>query len=349
LTKPEPYTPIEWRDGRVRYLDQTHLPNEEIVRETADWENVVSAIKRLAIRGAPLIGIAAAYAVVLAAMTFRQRREKLERAIQVIGNARPTAVNLSSAASRMLSVLPTGGAALPVDVPDLLLVEARRIHEEERHACEAISLHGVSLFSRPIDVLTICNTGPLATGGIGTAFGILHTAWSNGLIRRVYACETRPLLQGARLTIWECMKHGIPATLINDSAAGHLMQTGKVGAVVTGADRIAMNGDVANKIGTYMLAVLCEAHRIPFYTAAPSSSVDVTVRTGENIVIEERSADEITMFQGKPIAPSGTHALAPAFDFTPARFITAIVTERGIHRKPFQFDSREQIAGPGTS
>jgi len=333
----EIFLPIEQLpDGKVRFLDQTRLPQEEIWIETADYEDIAEAIRRLQLRGAPLIGVAAAYGIALAARAAdggRDFRERIQQAADVLLATRPTAVNLSWAVRRMLRVL--DGATGPGDARQRLAAEALRIHEEDIEANRRIGRYGADLLAGGASVLTHCNAGSLATGGYGTALGVVRAAWEQGKLSHVYATETRPLLQGARLTAWELRREGIPFTLIADTAAGSIMRRGLVGAVVVGADRIAANGDTANKIGTYQLAVLARESGLPFYVAAPTSTIDLSAPSGDAIPIEERSPDEVIRLRGVDIAPAGTQAANPAFDVTPHRFIHAIITENGVAKPPF--------------
>ena len=330
--------PIDWLDGKVRLLDQTRLPHEEVYLTLTDHHEVAAAISELRVRGAPLIGIAAAYGLALAGQTTAAAdREgfltEVRAAAELLAATRPTAVNLSWALRRLLSAAaqaPDAAAAR-----EALLAEALRIHQEDAAAQEQLSRHGAPLLSIGGAALTICNTGTLATGGCGTALGIIRAAWEEGRLSRVYVCETRPLLQGARLTAWELQRLNIPHTLIVDSAAGLLLRRGDVSCVIVGADRIAANGDVANKVGTYVLAVLARQHDVPFYVAAPTSSIDLATASGDEIPIEERSAEEVTSFAGVAAAPEGTAVLNPAFDVTPHQYITAIVSERGVAREPY--------------
>lgn len=332
--------PIEWLEpGRVRLLDQTRLPTEELYVETADYRDIAAAIRELRVRGAPLIGIAAAYGLALAAGsidthdggTFRQR---LGEAAVELANTRPTAVNLRWALERMLAA--AGRAASPQEGRAALAAEARRIHEEDIAANRRLGAQGAAVLPRGAAVLTHCNTGSLATGGYGTALGVVQAAWEQEKLLHVYVTETRPLLQGARLTAWELRGLGIPFTLIVDGAAGSLLRAGRVQAVVVGADRIAANGDVANKIGTYSLAVLGREAGVPFYVAAPTSTIDLATASGDEIPIEERDAAEVTSFAGIRAAPEGTAAANPAFDVTPHDYVTAIITEAGIARPPYR-------------
>jgi len=332
------YQPIEWLGNKVRFLDQTRLPEEEVYIETNDYLDITAAIKDLKVRGAPLIGVAGAYGMALASLHIyiKGRAELLRRlkdVADIIGNARPTARNLMWAVERMLRVVVNGKSI--VNMQQLLVAEAVKIHNEQAEATYSIARSGAELIDDGMNVLTHCNTGPLAATGLGTALGGIIYAHNQGKKVRVYVDETRPLLQGARLTTWELKKVGIPVTLITDSMAGYLMQQDKVDAVIVGADRIASNGDTANKIGTYTLAVLAKENNVPFYVAAPLSTFDFTIPHGRQITIELRSPNEVTRFAGVAIAPEGIGAISPAFDMTPAKYITAFVTEKGIIRQPF--------------
>jgi methylthioribose-1-phosphate isomerase len=339
--------PLEWIDGKLKFLDQTKLPLEEFFCETDDVVFVAEAIKRLAIRGAPLIGIAAAYGVALASLSLnysmmKEARSYLLSVIDLLASTRPTAINLFWALERQRRVLDAWQADSITDLQNNLLDEAKRIHQEDAEMCEQISSFGIELLPNDCSILTHCNAGALATGGRGTAVGIISKAWELGRLKHVYIDETRPLLQGARLTAWEMKQAKIPATLIVDNVAAVLMQQRKIDAVIVGADRIAMNGDVANKVGTYSLAVLAKHHRIPFYIAAPVSTIDVLMSTGKDIPIEERDAREVTESFGKRTAPETVNVYSPAFDVTPNEFVTAIVTDQGVHRSPFS-DSLKRL------
>ena len=330
--------PIAWVDGSVTLIDQTLLPDREAWLDLHDYREVVAAIKEMRIRGAPAIGVAGAYAVALAAAELAESStpdflNSLEDAAAEVRDARPTGANLAWAVDRMLEA--ASHADSPASCVDALMEEAQSIQEEDESANIAIGRYGSELLPPGGTILTHCNAGALATGGFGTALGVITTAWEDGRIERVLATETRPLLQGARLTAWELARAGIDATLIADSAAGHMMQTGEVDAVVTGADRIAANGDVANKIGTYSLAVLARENSIPFYVAAPTSTLDLSLASGREIVIEYRSPAEVTDFGGERVAAEGVEAVNPAFDVTPREYVTAIVTERGTARDPY--------------
>jgi methylthioribose-1-phosphate isomerase len=331
---------IEWIGDRVRMIDQTRLPLEEVYIETADYLEIVDAIKKLKIRGAPAIGIAAAFGFALAAHQFKgEDRERFDRHLNgvagVLLSTRPTAVNLSWAVNKMRCVLLANSNRAIEEVKVILLAEAQRTLTEDIETCKRIGEHGSNLVPERAGILTHCNTGALATGDYGTAQSVIVTAHENGKKVRVFVDETRPLLQGARLTTWELMKRNINTTLITDSTAAFVMKKGWVDLVVVGADRIARNGDVANKIGTYNLAVLAEKHRIPFYVAAPISSIDFEISSGEGIPIEERDPSEVTESFGRRIAPEGVHVYSPAFDITPNELVTAIVTEHGIVRPPY--------------
>jgi methylthioribose-1-phosphate isomerase len=332
--------PIEWRDGVVAILDQTQLPQRMVVHEYDDWQGVAEAIRVMQVRGAPAIGIAAAYGLALAARTIdaptmEAFRAEFGEACRAFAQTRPTAVNLFGAIERMQAVV--AECQTPDEARVRLLAEAHAIREEDYAADYAMGKHGAALLPPNARVLTICNTGALATGGIGTALGILRVARQQGTLAHVYACETRPRLQGLKLTAWELLQEGIPFEVIADSAAGTLMAQGKVDAVIAGADRIAANGDTANKIGTYTLAVLAHYHGVPFYIAAPLSTIDPRTPDGASIPIEYRDPSEITHIDGLQIAPAGAPALNPAFDITPAALITAIITEQGVSRPPYDF------------
>ncbi len=329
---------IEWVNGRVRLLDQTRLPQQEVYLELADYHQMAAAIREMRVRGAPLIGIAAAYGMALGAQhietpTMTDFLAQLRPIAEALAATRPTAINLSWALKRMTRA--AEAAADPQAAREALVAEALRIHQENTDADRRLGQHGAQLIPVGSAVLTHCNTGSLATGGYGTALGVIRTAWEQGRLSRVYFSETRPLLQGARLTAWELARDGIPATLIPDSAAGFLMRREAIACVIVGADRIAANGDVANKIGTYTLAVLAKEHAIPFYVAAPTSTIDLATASGDQIPIEERPAEEVTTFAGATVTPAGIEALNPAFDVTPHDYIAAIISERGIVREPY--------------
>ena len=329
---------IEWLGNRVRILDQTRLPQEEVYLELSRYQDIASAIRKLKIRGAPAIGVAGAYGIALGALKIKAKsreefQEKLRAISQTIADTRPTARNLFRAIDRMLKVAEAGG---DIDqIKAALVNEAIKIHTEEAEATTKLSQLGAELIEDSFAVLTHCNTGALATAGYGTALGVIKKAWEQGKKLRVLVTETRPLLQGARITAWELKRAGIPFTLITDSMAGYFMSRGEVDCVIVGADRIASNGDTANKIGTYTLAVLAKEHSIPFYVAAPTTTIDLTLASGAQIPIEQRSPEEVTRIQGVSIAPEGVNAQNPAFDITPHQYITAIITERGIIKEPY--------------
>ncbi|MBM3155336.1 MAG: S-methyl-5-thioribose-1-phosphate isomerase [Chloroflexi bacterium] len=338
--------PIEWLRDKLRILDQTRLPQETVFVELSDYQQVVAAIKELKVRGAPAIGVAAGYGIALGAGQIKAEgteafRQQLDGILRDFADARPTAVNLFRTIERMKK---TAAAAHGIqDIKQALVSEALRIHAEEEAATERLSQIGAGLIKDGYTILTHCNTGPLATAGYGTALGIIMAAAKQGKKTQVIATETRPLLQGARLTTWELMQENIPVTLITDSMAGHFMKSGKVDCVIVGADRIAANGDTANKIGTYMLAVLARENKVPFYVAAPTSTIDLSLASGDQIPIEQRSPGEVTTIGGVSLAPAGVKAANPAFDVTPHKYITAIVTEKGIIEKPF-VDNLKRLA-----
>lgn len=332
---------IEWKGRSLRFLDQTRLPREEVYVETEDYRDVVEAIKMLRVRGAPLIGVAAAYGLCLGALEGLKSEDFfsfLEQVDTELRATRPTAVNLFWALDRMRAIWSAQGASLDwEEIVNRLIAEARAIDEENAATSERIARFGAALLEDGDRVLTHCNTGPLACGGWGTALGaILWAVHREGKRLSVYADETRPLLQGARLTTFELQKSGIPVTLICDNMAGFLMSQGRITKVIVGADRIAMNGDVANKIGTYTVAVLARHHGIPFYVAAPLSTVDPRAKSGADIPIEERNPQEVTTFGGVPVAPLGVSVCNPAFDVTPSSLVSALVTEEGILYPPFE-------------
>lgn len=330
--------PVEWHNGIVRILDQTQLPERVVIEEYDDWRGVAEAIRTMKVRGAPAIGIAAAYGLVLASQTLPDNmlafRKEFDEIASAFAQTRPTAVNLFWAIERLQRVV----QSCP-DTPTArqrLLQEAHAILQEDEEADYRMAEYGVALLPNDARILTLCNTGALATGGIGTALGIIRVAYQRGKLAHVYACETRPRLQGLRLTAWELLQEGIPFSAVADSTAGLLMAQGMVDAVIVGADRIARNGDTANKIGTYTLAVLAHYHHIPFYVAAPYSSLDPEIPNGAAIPIEHRDPTELTHIGGLQIAPTGTPVWNPAFDCTPAALITAIITERGIATPPYE-------------
>ena len=336
-----PISTIEWADGRVRLIDQTLLPNEFKQIYCDDVETVWEAIKLLRVRGAPAIGIAGALGAVLGiweseATNYDDFASELKKATDYLATSRPTAVNLFWALDRIKT---TAEQHKQLDIPKLkeaLLAEALQIIEEDQAMCRAIGQHGLELLQNGDTILTHCNAGGLATSDYGTALAVMFAAHDAGRNITVYADETRPLLQGARLTTWELMQAGIDVTLICDNMAAQVMKEGKIQHVVVGADRIAANGDTANKIGTYGVAILAKEHGIPFYVAAPTSTLDLSLETGEQIPIEQRGAEEVTEGFGKRTAPEGVKVYSPAFDVTPAHLITAIITEKGIAYPPYK-------------
>lgn len=333
---------IRWSDDgrRVRILDQRHLPEREEYRELRAVDEVCDAIATLAVRGAPAIGIAGAMGMVLgvdeAERDASTAMRQLSIAHEKIRRARPTAVNLAWAVDRMLAVAEQSGAA-GRQLRDVLCAEATRILDEDRAMCRRIGEHGAALIQDGARILTHCNTGVLATGGIGTALAAVYVAVEQGKRVEVFADETRPLLQGSRLTAWELARAGIPVTVLVDGAAASLMRDCAIDLCIVGADRIAGNGDVANKIGTLPLAIAARYHGVPFYVAAPSSTVDPATRAGDEIVIERRSGDEVRAMAGKVSVPADVAVYNPAFDVTPAELITAIVTDRGVSSAPYDF------------
>src|SRR5437868_8594930 len=331
---------LEWTDEGVRFIDQTKLPTEESYVTCATYEEVADAIRRMVVRGAPAIGVAAAMGIALGTRDAEgdhvsELRRNFDEICDTIGETRPTAVNLFWAIRRMRDKF-EASSELPVEqIKQSLILEAQRMYLEDIAANEAMGRHGATLMPASGGVLTHCNAGALATCGYGTALGVIRAAVEQGKKIHVYADETRPFLQGSRLTAWELMKDGIPTTVIADNMAGAMMRLGKIGAVVVGADRIAANGDVANKIGTYSVAVLAKEHGIPFYVAAPWSTVDLDTPDGSSIPIEQRNPREVTHMAGKQMVPDGIGVENPAFDVTPAKYVSAIVTEKGISRAPY--------------
>jgi methylthioribose-1-phosphate isomerase len=333
--------PIQWTDRGVIMLDQRRLPAEEISHTYTDYREVARAIREMVIRGAPAIGVAAAMGVALGvlhspAKSIEELRVEFPQICGVIAKTRPTAVDLFWAIERMKSRFAelTSRSSDLTKIKQALVAEAQQIHLEKKATDEAIGRYGAEFMPREGQVMTQCNAGALATGGIGTALGVIRVAFEQGKKIHVLVPETRPYLQGARLTAWELHRGGIPLTLITDNMVGHFLKSGKVGAIVTGADRIAANGDTANKIGTYQIAVLAKENNVPFYIAAPISTFDLSIPDGDQIPIEERAAAEVTHLQGIRIAPD-VHAAHPAFDVTPARYIAAIFTERGVAKPPY--------------
>jgi methylthioribose-1-phosphate isomerase len=332
---------IEWKNDQVIMIDQRKLPLQEKYVICKDYRAVIRSIRDLVIRGAPAIGVAAAMGVALGALKIRAKNvDQFNATLNVICEkmlaARPTAVNLAWAVERMQRVADAASHRGVDAVKSRLVREARNMLDEDVATNRAMGRHGQRLLKNKSRVLTHCNAGALATGGYGTALGVVRAAVQAGKQIEVFADETRPFLQGARLTAWELNTSKIPVTVITDNSAGYFMQRGKVDAVIVGADRIAANGDVANKIGTYMVAVLAKAHKIPFYVAAPRSTIDISLKSGEEIPIEQRAQDEVTQFQGKRSTPHGVPAKNPAFDMTPHRYVSAIITEKGVMTPPFR-------------
>ena len=344
--------PIAWSDLGVVMLDQRRLPGEEISYTYTDYREVAKAIREMVIRGAPAIGVAAAMGAALgvlhsSAKTVDALRAEFAEVCEALAKTRPTAVDLFWALERMKRRF----AELTAETSELskikqgMVEEAKQVHEEKHSTDQAIGKFGAEFMPREGQVMTQCNAGALATAGIGTALGVIRVAVEQGRKLHVLVPETRPYLQGARLTAWELHKGGIPLTLITDNMVGHFLKSGKIGAIVTGADRIAANGDTANKIGTYQIAVLAKENNVPFYIAAPVSTFDLSIPDGEHIPIEERSAAEVTHLQGVRIAPD-VPAAHPAFDVTPARYIAAIFTERGVARRPYTESLRALAHAP---
>jgi methylthioribose-1-phosphate isomerase len=328
---------IQWIDGAAVMIDQTRLPLEEKYVACRTYEEMAAAIRDMIIRGAPAIGVAAAMGVALGVL----QGAEFETVCETLAITRPTAVNLFWAIDRMKRLY-ASLAGQPRDAICVRMVEeAQIIREEDIAICRAIGRNGVDLAPAGKTVLTHCNAGALATAGYGTALGVIRAAVEAGKGIDVFACETRPFLQGARLTVWELQQDGIQTTLITDNMAGHFLKSGRIGCVIVGADRIAANGDVANKVGTYSVAVLAKENAVPFYVAAPVSTLDLTLASGERIPIEQRAAAEVTHVFGQQVAPAGTRVENPAFDVTPARYVTAIVTEYGVARAPYERSLRE--------
>lgn len=328
---------IEWVQGKIRLLDQTRLPWDEVFLELSDYRELPQAIKQMRIRGAPTIGLAAAYGMALGAQGIEAKSKEeflkeLDSVAQTLAATRPTARNLFWALERMNRAAQAGDVA---QIKAALLNEARKIERENEEADKLIAAFGAELIRDGFTVLTHCHTGSLATAGYGTALGAIKEAEKQGKRIRVYVTETRPLLQGARLTTWELMREGISVTLITDGMAGHFLKNRAIDCVIVGADRIAANGDVANKIGTYSIAVLAMENAVPFYVAAPLSTIDLSLASGDEIAIEERGPEEVTHIRGVGIAPDGVGVANPAFDITPHYYVSAIITEKGIIREPY--------------
>ena len=331
---------LEWTKSGVVFIDQTKLPTEEVYVTCTTYQQVADAIRNMVVRGAPAIGVAAAMGIALGVKNSRAEngadlKKDFDQICEAIRQTRPTAVNLFWAIRRMTEKFESLRVRPITQIQQALIEEAQRMHAEDIAANQAMGRHGATLMPSSGGVLTHCNAGALATAGYGTALGVIRAAVEAGKKIHVYADETRPFLQGSRLTAWELMKDGIPTTVISDNMAGVMMQQGKIGAIVVGADRIAANGDVANKVGTYTVAVLAKEHGIPFYVAAPISTVDLATPDGSKIPIEQRNAREVTHIAGKQMVPDGVEVENPAFDVTPAKYVTAIITERGIARAPY--------------
>jgi len=322
---------IEWTDAGVVMIDQTRLPREQVFVTCRSYVEVAVAIRSMVIRGAPAIGVAAAMGVALGV----QEDADFERVCETLASTRPTAVNLFWAIDRMRVLRASLKGVAREELVRRMIEEAKNIRLDDIAICRAMGKHGAPLVPDGKTVLTHCNAGALATAGYGTALGVIRAAAEAGKKIDVFADETRPFLQGARLTAWELQQDGIATTLITDNMAGHFLHSGRIGCVVVGADRIAANGDVANKIGTYSLAVLAKENNVPFYVAAPVSTFDLTLASGDSIPIEQRSAEEVTHVFGVPVAPENIAVENPAFDVTPARYVTAIISERGVARAPY--------------
>jgi len=326
---------IAWTEEGVVMIDQTRLPRDTVYVTCRTYLEVADAIRNMVIRGAPAIGVAAAMGVALGALHSTDLEHDIPRICETLARTRPTAVNLFWALDRMKAVYESVRHAAPEEIRARLIAEAKKIREEDIAINEAIGRNGAPLIPEGKSVLTHCNAGALATAGFGTALGVIRAAVQEGKKIHVFVDETRPFLQGARLTAWELQRDGIETTLITDNMAGHFLKSGRIGCVIVGADRIAANGDVANKIGTYSVAVLAKENGVPFYVAAPISTLDLTLPSGDHIPIEERAPKEVTHIHGFPIAPEHVHVANPAFDVTPHRYVSAIITERGVARAPY--------------
>jgi methylthioribose-1-phosphate isomerase len=337
---------IQWTGEGVVMIDQTRLPNEEIYVTCRTYQEVADAIRTMIIRGAPAIGVAAAMGVAIGVQHATDIHAEFPVICETLRVTRPTAVNLFWGIERMKKLYESVKSESPEIIRATLIAEARRVLDEDIAINQAMGRHGAPLVPDGKTVLTHCNAGALATGGYGTALGVIRAAVAAGKNIDVFADETRPFLQGSRLTVWELQHDNIPTTLITDNMAGHFLKSGRIGCVIVGADRIAANGDVANKIGTYSVAVLAKENNIPFYVAAPISTLDLSLTSGDQIPIEERAASEVTSFAGNPVAPQGTPAKHPAFDVTPNRYVTAIITEHGIARAPYTASLSELVAVP---
>ncbi len=337
---------IAWENDRVILLDQTKLPFEETYLVCDSYAAVAESIKKMVVRGAPAIGVAAAMGIALGALCIKAReydgfKQQIEKICQEFAQTRPTAVNLFWAIERMKNLVITHSDRSVKELKSLLRKEAVKIGEEDIKINRQIGQVGKGLIKDGYTVLTHCNAGALATAGYGTALGVIRAAFEESKKVKVLACETRPFLQGARLTAWELKQSGIPVTVITDGMAGYAMQKEQIDVVITGADCICLNGDVANKIGTYSLAVLAKEHKIPFYVAAPLSSVNLSFRKGEAVSIEERDEKEVTHIEGKRIVPEGVKVWNPAFDITPSKYVSAIITEKAIVKRPYKNNLRK--------
>lgn len=339
---------IQWTDNGVVMIDQTRLPREQVFVTCTTYQEVADAIRTMIIRGAPAIGVAAAMGVALGVLNAKPENldEQVERICTELAGTRPTAVNLFWAIDRMKRLYESVRGESIDAIRETLVREARQVYFEDIAINQAIGRNGAPLVPDGKTVLTHCNAGALATAGYGTALGVIRAAVGEGKKVDVFADETRPFLQGARLTVWELQQDNIPATLITDNMAGHFLRSGRIGCVVVGADRIAGNGDVANKIGTYSVAVLAKENNVPFYVAAPISTLDLTLQSGDQIPIEERAGSEVTQVGGVTVAPDGIAVRNPAFDVTPAKYVTAIITERGVARAPFNESLRDLASEP---
>ncbi len=340
--------PIRWRSGRLELLDQRKLPAREIYVPCRGARDTARAIRPMVVRGAPAIGVTAAYGLAAEAERFRESRsrEDFEKAAEILIDARPTAVNLAWAVKRQRGVFESAldAGCSPRQVARRLRQEAERMHSEDIEVNRALGRHGSGLVGKHGNVITHCNAGALATAGYGTAIGVIRAAWESGSRFSVFATETRPYLQGARLTSWELTKLRIPVTLLTDGMVGHLFQSGGIGAVVVGTDRPAANGDVANKIGTYQIAVLARRHGVPFYVAAPTSSIDLSCASGADIPIEERDPREVTHVAGRRVAAERVEVFNPAFDVTPAELVSGIITEHGVVKSNYKKGLAKMVA-----
>src|SRR3982074_2448097 len=344
---------LEWTPNGVVFIDQTKLPTEEVYVTCTTHQQVADVIRNMVVRGAPAIGVAAAMGIALGVKNSKAEngadlKKDFDQICETIRQTRPTAVNLFWAIRRMTEQFETLRARPIAQIKQALIEEVQRMHAEDIAANQAMGRHGATLMPSSGGVLTHCNAGALATAGYGTALGVIRAAVEQGKKIHVYADETRPFLQGSRPTAWELKKDGIPTTVISDNMAGAMMSQGKIGAIVVGADRIAANGDVANKIGTYTVAILAKENGIPFYVAAPLSTVDLQTPDGSQIPIEQRAASEVTHFSGKQITPDGVQVENPAFDVTPAKYVAAIITERGIARAPYT-ESLRRLSAEGAT